>query len=231
MILRFATLSLVFCSILALSIDRSSAQVFVGGVASDGSVFIVNSTLADDFFDSWSETSTGSYAISETVVFPLGGATIGTAATSLEFDSGNNLFTVSVDIFADAGIDPAGTDSEAQAMVVNELFFTTTEDFEFTLTGNDIVVGPATSFFGLENTVTGETFGLGDTGTLDAGSWVLQTQQSGSSITVNGNSTGVQSVDFDVSLQLTQPIPEPTTAAIPLLIGLCVAAGRRRRDG
>ena len=224
--LRFSTCSLVLCSILARSINQASAQIFVGGVSSDGSVLIVNSTLADDFFDSWSENTTGSYGINETVNFPAGGATIGIAETTLEFDSNLNLFTTTVDIFADAGIDPSGSDSESQTMVVNELFFNTTEDLDFFLTGNNDFAGGATSTYMFENTVTGQTFEFGDSGTLDAGNYVLRTSQIGGSTTLDGVFSGVQSVDFDFNLQLTAiPVPEPTTAAIPLLSGLYAATG------
>lgn len=228
--LRFSTCSLVLCSILALSINQASAQIIVGGVSSDGSVLIVNSTLADDFFDSWSETALGSYSINETVNFPAGGATIGIAETTLAFDSNLNVFTTTVDIFADAGIDPSGSDSEAQTMVINELFFNTTQQYDFSLTGNNDFVGGATSTYMFMNKTTGQTYEFGDTGTLDAGNYVLRTSQAGSSITVDGVFSGVQSVDFDFNLQLTAvPVPEPTTAAIPLLIGLCAATSRRRR--
>lgn len=226
---RFATFSLAVCAILTLSIHCVSAQVIVGGVNSDGSVLVVNSTIADDFFDSWSENSLGDYSVGVTLNFPAGGATIGTAATILDFDPVQNLMSTSVDIFADAGIDPSGTDSAAQAMVVNELFFNTLQSYDFTLTGNNDIVGGATSTWIFENLSTGDTYNFGDTGTLDAGSYVLRTTQMGSSITLDGVFSGVQSVDFDFNLQLTaRSVPEPTTA-VPLLIGLCAAVARRRR--
>jgi hypothetical protein len=221
------TRALLVFSILALSNDYATAQIFVGGVDSSGSVFIRNSTLADDFFDSWSETSTGNYFISQTINFPAGGATIGTAATMLSFDSGQNLFTASVDIFADAGIDPSGTDSEAQAMVVNELFFTTFQSYEFALTGANVGTGGAIATYMFQNTTTGQSYDFGETGTLDAGSYVLRTTHMGSSTTINGVFSGVQSASFSFGLQLTA-VPEPTTATIPLLLGLCAATRRRR---
>lgn len=224
---RFASLSLISCFILALTVTTASAQVFVGGVNSDGSVLVINSTLADDFFETWSETTTGSYSVGTVVDFPQGGSTTGLAATTLAFDSFSNLLSATVDIFVDAGVDPAGTDSEAQAMVVNELFFTTTEDLVYTITGNHDFVG-ANASYEIRNEITGDTFSIGDFGTLDAGSYALRTTHSASSITLNGMTTGLQSVDLDINLQLTT-IPEPTAGAVILLVGLCMASRRKRR--
>ncbi len=229
MLFRISAVSLLFCSLIALPLDQASAQIIVGGVSSDGSVLIVNSTLADDLFQTWSEDTLGTYSISETIAFPAGGATIGTAATTLDFNAVSNLFTATVDIFSDAGIDPSGSDSETQAMVVNELFFNTAQEYNFVLTGNNDIVGGATSTYMFENMSTGQTFSFGDTGTLDAGSYVLRTSQMGGSTTIKGVFSGVQSVNFDFNLQLTAiPVPEPTSAAIPLLCGLYAATARRR---
>ena len=112
-------------------------------------------------------------------------------------------------------------------MVTNALFFTTTEVVDFALVGNEVVTGGATAFFELRNTSTGDTFGIGDSGRMEAGSWVLSTQHSGTSLTVDSVTTGVEAVDFDVNLQLT-PIPEPT-CLLPLALVMGLACRRRIR--